>query len=458
MINYPVKTYNQYSVCIKLDTFPKANDKLVIYTTSGKDEIILSSLQVDALLKDHDTIIKYEKYLITFDMENQTFYIECLIRDIKFELVYLEHDETNRISYVNVRQPTPRQMRLPLNNVKPGLNDTLSWSINGKTYQIIFDNKVLDAIKTETGFVTRDRHIVKLESTNYKGNHLIVIATYLTDTFTANMVYTNSQTITQINSSYKIDVIGSTAFTSGLNDLVRENDIITCLLKNGTIITKTLTSNDLLQLNSYGQIVDDPQILIKLGYDYSGPLTFHILTIESKDPVNIIFDRVDYRQPIATVKTPHFRIFYDEIRTTSNPLYDTYEELCAYTRGELDHIKGRCICSLRSIFQRLKDLKQLQNAKPTPTSPPKYTPTEIQDMKDYIMDYGVYPCTCDLSIKQYLWDTYGPFTSPRPDVYYDVLTMYPYQGAVSVKCQSEFYIDFTGMIKSGSGLITFTPI
>lgn len=455
MPSYPIVTFKHKHACICLPGDPQVNDILHIYTAKKRLDLQFNTLQIDALLNNPDAIIRIETYYISYDSENKVLFVESAMRSNNLNYIYLERVMTSRYTPAKLIPPVPYQMRVGLDKYTLENNDIIEWSINGIGYSVKIDNTIKTAVSSSSGYTTPDGHNVKQVHTVYMGDHIYVTAAKMSDIFTADMVYTNAATLTQLRSSFRISPVGSKLVFENFYDIVRENDIID-YYTSSTNSSIVLGSRDIDDINLFSKLIYT-DVTITVQKLYKGNLTLHELTIQSNDPTGLILSIGSYMQPTAELKFPQTRLIIEKQDYTSDPSFDTPFELTCYSKAELDHIKGRCICSFAGILKTLKELK-IQQSTQTPTTIPFYTPAQFQAKRDYIMDYKVYPCVCNIKDKQYLWDNYGPFTSPKPVDLPKVSSANPYTGATGVSTKDPLTIDFTDVVKFGNGSILLMPV
>ena len=399
MPTYPCVKYDFQSACIQLDSELSINDTLFIKLGGNALNHIFNTTHITQFKSNPDFELYILNCRITYDIEWHYLYLESLFRDYKFDYAYIRRTHTNLTINGNIIPVSEPSLVFDLESYIPAANDIVDYYINGISYYYRLDKIRLHDLYTDTGYLLNSaNHRLKVTET-YLGRKLFIIAGQSTDIFTNVGTFTEGKTYVS-KTSNTVSPPHSSYVIFPIKDQIRENDYLNITTAKSSY-SYTFTATDLAQLMTSWQL-SFTNYKIRFIPVYYGPLRVYNVELTLTDNTdNILICSIT--QPIAQ---QHFfceKIKHNYKLITSNPVYDTADEQLFHSRSELDHIKQRCICALAGAFQNLKDSKVY-----------KILNSDAQKIRDQIMDYIIYPNTCLLETKQYIWDNYGPFTSPRP--------------------------------------------
>lgn len=397
MIEYPTKIQSFYTTIVNLPDFGlQLNDLILVSYGNTNLETQLRQEHIDILSNpDSDIILNYCK--ISYNDEVEQLHAIGLLPDHDIKYVAVSRPINNYIYNFAVKSKIPMQLQLNFDNYTLKVFDKLIYYVNNKQYTYTFTQSEVNSIKSPSGWIANTEGHIIIYTETYTGKKLTIKLPNLTDSFSQMGTYYDFSTGKVENSFYIISVqpnIGSVDIYGN----IQEGDSIDVVL-NSTSQTLTFTATDIQTLLYNGNLIRNDYVLyLNKNYDYiymNANITINLL--KSTDNLNSAV----YKQKTSKIMKFSRIVTKFDSEITADPSYDSEFELQNFSKSELDHRKGRCICSIPGIINKLKELKQTN-------------PTNIQEQLDHIMDYDIYPNVCDLSTKQYLYDTYGPFTSPRP--------------------------------------------
>lgn len=406
-MHYPNIISKLYSICIELPTVLKDQDKLIININNKTYEHIFDSFEVKVLTLDNpDSHLYVHDCKVTYDQENNYLFIEALFRNTTINYAILERQNSSVVSNGKLISQIPKRLQFELPINKLSIDDILIYINKYKKYEIVLTQDIIDQI-ISTGYTNPDGHLITFHTSNL-GNFLWIQLSDINDTFTINGTYIIFDTLTRINSMQIEDIIPYKAeFNSiyGDNKVLSLGDIIEVETDKNTY-TLNIDPSIFYNLGMYNYF-DDPSNNYKVIIDkwHQNNICFWDISFNLTNPLEVIQSAKLIQNKASTYFMSNPPVIR-EITHTADPRYFTPMELATYSLAELEHRKQICICCLTGVIKQLKSLRD-------PTNP---LPIAVKQQRaDHIMDYTIYPANIDLQTKQYIYDTYGPFTSPRPD-------------------------------------------
>lgn len=396
---YPDKDYAFDTLELDISsTTLNVGDRLIFKYGDFKNTFTFDPLILRELTADPLKEVICNDCFISYNDAFHILFIRGIIRDKQIYYAYLEQDVTNRTTLPDIIPRVPKKLEIDLQQYDVKEYDEIGFTINSISYNYTVDSSSKPLIYGD-GWIPdpTTNYKIKIERTP-SGDKLYIYADLITDNFTSAAYYLNYLALYKINSFQIIQDIPQILRFNDFKDVLKEGDILKISTTTGDIY-RTFSNADLYQLSIYGYLYDaDYMIELQKTYNYS--LTLHIPVIRMLN-INRDVTSASIFQATSNNHVFDYSVTTNLVKMTADPLYDTPDELLVYTKSELDHIKGRCICSLPGFLNQLKYIK----AKNPPNS---------QALRDYIWDYKVFPCTCELDTKLYIYDNYGPFTTLRP--------------------------------------------
>lgn len=443
---YPDITYDLQYTCISLGPIPKSpvlqiGDILYINLNGNLLSHTFTPNQVLKFKIEPDSELIVNDCRITYDIENNTLYIFSLFRNNNIKFVYLQRTDTNKKTLGVISSTIPPKLRIPLKTAVPLQGDEILYYINGISYIYEMTDIGVLQLRTDEGWnLNKINHNLRLQRT-YFGNYLFLTASKSTDVFTHFAQYNILNTLGVIKSN-DIESAKPSNVIFNIYDEPRVGDTIK-IVTTKNVYNIVLNYSTLFTLLSTSINVYSPFNIELIKYYKNGLIVYDIQF--SLIPTDEEIISAEYVQLIAISTFNGGHILHKSITMTSNPFYDTSDELLLYSKPELDHRKQRCICTIAGILNRLKLLYG-------------NTSVKAQSERDHIMDYQIYPNTCELSLKQYLYDNYGPFTSPRPNGSPYLVSSTPTINSIGITPYTkQIILNFDKIVNLGFGNIYLYP-
>lgn len=397
MPTYLTKQCKFYSCNINLqDNELSLNDELIIAVGNHTNSIIFEQAHLDILLTG--VPIQHDYCNISYDLTTKNIKIESLLPDHKLYDCVFRRSITNRTYNFAVSNKIPYQLSLDLTNKNINTFDKIIYYVDGTKYSYTFTESDINAIKSVDGLIVNQLNHKLILKDFLTQRTLYICLNSVSEKFTYPATYFMFNTGEKINSYFLINPVPNIATVSTFYGSIAENDIITLVI-NGNTETYSFDKYKIQTLR-YDGFIQLQKYIIKNDPTYHHNVINDNLTIQLND-FNDTLNSLTYFQPKSYILIYNDPIIITEVETTTNPSYDHPIELQLFTRSQLDHIKGRCVCSIRGVINALIKLHADR-------------PSNLQEQLDQIMDYKVYPSVWEDKTKQYIYDKYGPFTSPRP--------------------------------------------
>ena len=373
------------------------NDELHIISNNKEYILKLTNDIINSIKTD---VYYFSDYKLKF-LEN-IFNIEYIFPNINnLDLCYIKRkSEFNKLNF-NYFQKECYSYKLILTDFELKARDKLKYKVNFIDYELFLTPTIIDQIKSDNGFLFNLEHLITYHVDSVLGIKYILIQT--------------GNKYTDVDNSHYLSYYDSLTNKEYLEyDIIKYSDDYLILknlnIKSGTISIK-FNNNEkyniklkkkISQLNNYYKYIIKKEKIYKLQI-INNNLNTHTFDIKISNLSNLTFDVSEcYIESDSFFNIyKHDNINIRKITITSNPGYDTVDQLIVYTESELDHIKHRCICNLSEIISQLNDIR-FGNSEDS---------SEIKQYKaDQIFNYKVMPSSYSKNVKQRIYTIFGPFT------------------------------------------------
>ena len=384
------------------------NGNIQIENLLENDELHIISNNKEYILKLTNDIINliktdayyFSDYKLKF-LEN-IFNIEYIFPNINnLDLCYIKRkSEFNKLNF-DYFQKECYSYKLILSDFELKPRDKLKYKVNFIDYELFLTPTIIDQIKSDNGFLFNLEHLITYHIDSVLGIKYILIQT--------------GNEYTDVDNSHYLSYYDSLTNKEYLQyDIIKYSDDYLMLknlnIKSGTISIKfnnnkkyNIIVDDIIsQLDNYYEYIIKKEKIYKLQI-INNNLNIPTFDIKISNLSNLTFDISEcYIESDSFFNIyKHDNINIRKITITSNPGYDTVDQLNVYTKSELDHIKHRCICNLSEIISQLNDIR-FGNSEDS---------LEIKQYKaDQIFNYKVMPSSYSKNVKQRIYTIFGPFT------------------------------------------------
>ena len=384
------------------------NGNIQIENLLENDELHIISNNKEYILKLTNDIINliktdayyFSDYKLKF-LEN-IFNIEYIFPNINnLDLCYIKRkSEFNKLNF-DYFQKECYSYKLILSDFELKPRDKLKYKVNFIDYELFLTPTIIDQIKSDNGFLFNLEHLITYHVDSVLGIKYILIQT--------------GNEYTDVDNSHYLSYYDSLTNKEYLEyDIIKYSDDYLMLknlnIKSGTISIKfnnnkkyNIIVDDIIsQLDNYYEYIIKKEKIYKLQI-INNNLNIPTFDIKISNLSNLTFDISEcYIESDSFFNIyKHDNINIRKITITSNPGYDTVDQLNVYTKSELDHIKHRCICNLSEIISQLNDIR-FGNSEDS---------LEIKQYKaDQIFNYKVMPSSYSKNVKQKIYTIFGPFT------------------------------------------------
>lgn len=384
------------------------NGNIQIENLLENDELHIISNNKEYILKLTNDIINLIKtdayYFLDYKLKflENIFNIEYIFPNINnLDLCYIKRkSEFNKLNF-NYFQKECYSYKLILTDFELKPRDKLKYKVNFIDYELFLTSTIIDQIKSDNGFLFNLEHLITYHVDSVLGTKYILIQT--------------GNKYTDVDNSHYLSYYDSLTNKEYLQyDIIKYSDDYLILknlnIKSGTISIKfnnnkkyNIIVDDIIsQLDNYYEYIIKKEKIYKLQI-INNNLNIPTFDIKISNLSNLTFDisecYIESDSFFSIYK--HDNINIRKITITSNPGYDTVDQLNVYTKSELDHIKHRCICNLSEIISQLNDIR-FGNSEDSP---------EIKQYKaDQIFNYKVMPSSYSKNVKQRIYTIFGPFT------------------------------------------------
>ena len=397
MPTYSTKTCKFYSCSINLqENELSIGDELIIVVGNQTNSIFCEQVHLDVLLSGQP--IQQNYCNITYDPLIHTLKIESLLPDKHLLDCVFRRSITNKTYTFAISSKVPYQLSLDLTNKNINVFDKIIYYVDGTKYSYTFTESDILKIKSSDGLILNELNHTLILKDFLTQRTLYICLKNISEKFTYPATYFMFNTGEKISSYFLIDPIPNIATVSSFCGSIKVGDTITFII-NGIKTTYTFNQYDLETLR-YDGFIQTNRYILKNDPTYQHNVINDNIIIKLNDYNNTL-NALTYFQANSYLIIYNDPMIISEVEVTTDPSYDHPIELQLFTRSELDHIKGRCVCSIRGVINALIKL-HFDN------------PSNLNEQLDYIMDYRVYPSVWEIETKQYIYDKYGPFTSPRP--------------------------------------------
>lgn len=373
------------------------NDELHIISNNKEYILKLTNDIINSIKTD---VYYFSDYKLKF-LEN-IFNIEYIFPNINnLDLCYIKRkSEFNKLNF-NYFQKECYSYKLILTDFELKARDKLKYKVNFIDYELFLTPTIIDQIKSDNGFLFNLEHLITYHVDSVLGIKYILIQT--------------GNKYTDVDNSHYLSYYDSLTNKEYLEyDIIKYSDDYLILknlnIKSGTISIKfnnnekynIILDNIISQLDNYYEYIIKKEKIYKLQI-INNNLNTHTFDIKISNLSNLTFDVSEcYIESDSFFNIyKHDNINIRKITITSNPGYDTVDQLNVYTKSELDHIKHRCICNLSEIISQLNDIR-FGNSEDS---------SEIKQYKaDQIFNYKVMPSSYSKNVKQRIYTIFGPFT------------------------------------------------
>lgn len=384
------------------------NGNIQIENLLENDELHIISNNKEYILKLTNDIINLIKtdayYFLDYKLKflENIFNIEYIFPNINnLDLCYIKRkSEFNKLNF-DYFQKECYSYKLILTDFELKPRDKLKYKVNFIDYELFLTPTIIDQIKSDNGFLFNLEHLITYHVDSVLGIKYILIQT--------------GNEYTDVDNSHYLSYYDSLTNKEYLEyDIIKYSDDYLILknlnIKSGTISIKfnnnkkyNIIVDDIIsQLDNYYEYIVKKEKIYKLQI-INNNLNMHTFDIKISNLSNLTFDVSEcYIESDSFFNIyKHDNINIRKITITSNPGYDTVDQLNVYTKSELDHIKHRCICNLSEIISQLNDIR-FGNSEDSP---------EIKQYKaDQIFNYKVMPSSYSKNVKQRIYTIFGPFT------------------------------------------------
>ena len=384
------------------------NGNIQIENLLENDELHIISNNKEYILKLTNDIINLIKtdayYFLDYKLKflENVFNIEYIFPNINnLDLCYIKRkSEFNKLNF-DYFQKECYSYKLILDDFELKPKDKLKYKVNFIDYELFLTSTIIDQIKSPNGFLFNLEHLITYHVDSVLGIKYILIQT--------------GNKYTDVDNSHYLSYYDSLTNKEYLQyDIIKYSDDYLILknlnIKSGTINIKfnnnkkyNIIVDDIIsQLDNYYEYIIKKEKIYKLQI-INNNLNMHTFDIKISNLSNLTFDVSEcYIESDSFFNIyKHDNINIRKITITSNPGYDTDDQLNVYTKSELDHIKHRCICNLSEIISQLNDIR-FGNSEDSP---------EIKQYKaDQIFNYKVMPSSYSKNVKQRIYTIFGPFT------------------------------------------------
>lgn len=391
---------------IKIDDIFE-NDEIHILSQNGEvKHILLLTSEIINSIKNN--VYYFSDYKIKFS--NGVLNIEYIFPDVMdFDYCFLNRKSNSNIINFDKVQNRYFAYRLLLSDFELKPKDKLIYKVDFTNFELFLTESIIESIKSEFGYLSDLKHVIKYYIDEELGIKYILIKT------------NTSFNITNSHYLQYYDMLTNKIYTQ--YDIIEYDEYY--LMANG-IKFQTGTLNIKYENGTQFEIILDDIIARIDEFNHHSIIKYHFYEISIvnnscfmngfTNTFNIIIYNLSnllFDEQNCLIKSDNIFNVYKyqdvnirKITMTSNPNYDTEDQLQVYTKAELDHIKHRCICNLSQIINQLNNIRFGESE----------DSDQVKQAKaDYIFNYKVMPSSYSTALKKRIYNMFGPFSDFKFD-------------------------------------------